>query len=285
MRVIVRFIRLLAYHWICFIGTSKWYLSKFRNENFKDIIVNSKRNNKLVILANGPSLNKLLDSSSLDINNADVRVVNDFCRSPIFFKIKPSSYVLADPFFFSDELTERHELIFDALRHVDWNMELYLPIIVCQKMKERIDNNNISFCPYHSIPYSGWKKVRNYLFRKGLTMPRPQNVVIPSIFIGINQGYKQIELYGVDHSWTKELRVNRNNQVCLINNHFYDTNEPDLKPWYKGQNQPVYKMHEILRDLAWMFDGYHQLREYADSVGCEIVNHTPDSFIDAFERG
>ena len=115
-------------------------------------------------------------------------------------------------------------------------------------------------------------------------MPRPQNVVIPSIFIGINEGYKQIDLYGVDHSWTKEIRVNNNNQVCLINSHFFDNKTPELKPWHKGIGEPVYKMHEILRDLAWMFDGYYKLREYADNIGCRIINKTPDSFIDAFER-
>ena len=36
-------------------------------------------------------------------------------------------------------------------------------------------------------------------------------------------------------------------------------------------------MHEILRDLATMFDGYHQLRKFADANHCKIINKTKEN--------
>ncbi len=255
-----------------------------RHENFKNYIPKKNPTKKLLILANGPNLKESIRNGIQDIECSDIRVVNDFCKSEFFFAIKPASYVFADPFFFSDEITERHRQIWEAFANVDWEMTLFIPYFTFSKISNRISNSNIKVCPYHHMPYNGWNSIRKLLYRKGLSMPRIQNVVIPSIFIGINEGYKQIDLYGVDHSWTKEIRVNKDNQVCLINSHFFDNKTPELKPWHKGLGQPVYKMHEILRDLAWMFDGYHVLREYADSMGCRIINKTNDSFIDAFER-
>ena len=116
-------------------------------------------------------------------------------------------------------------------------------------------------------------------------MPRPQNVLVPSIFNGINMGYNEIIIYGADHSWTENIRINNANQVCLTDSHFYDQEEVSLKPWRKAtEGREIYKMYEILWDLSNTFKSYHTLREYADTQGCHIVNKTGGSYIDAFDR-
>ena len=116
-------------------------------------------------------------------------------------------------------------------------------------------------------------------------MPKAQNVLVPSIFNAINMGYKEIRIYGADHSWLECIRVDNQNRVCLTDSHFYDKEKVKLEPWIKATpGREVYKMHEVLRDIAQMFDSYHQIRWYADKVGRRVVNCTKDSFIDAFER-
>lgn len=100
----------------------------------------------------------------------------------------------------------------------------------------------------------------------------------------INSGYKTIYLFGVDHSWTTQLCVNTLNQVCLRDLHYYDNKHVDLKPWLKGSGEP-YKMHEVLRDLAHMFDSYHELQNYANYINnTKIINKSKESFIDAFTK-
>lgn len=267
------------------IYTSLWVGRKIKKGTFHNFLPKNQNNNKLTILANGPSLRSVLKKMKKN-DDTDYCAVNFFGNLPEFQIIRPLHYVLADPIFFSKEekLSSDERKLMESLNNIDWLMNIYVPFPSYKIIVERISNEKIKIIPFPHIPYEGWEKMKLYLFKKGLSMPRAQNVLIPSIFIGINEGYKTIELYGVDHSWTPEIRVDINNQVCVIQKHFYDKDNLKLAPWHRGKGKPVYKMHEILRDLAWMFDGYHQLRKYADAVGCKIINKTEGSFIDAFER-
>ena len=61
---------------------------------------------------------------------------------------------------------------------------------------------------------------RQYCYDCNLAMPSVENVMVASLYIAIYLGYKTVELYGVEHSWTKSLYVNDHNQVCLHDDHF-----------------------------------------------------------------
>ena len=79
----------------------------------------------MIILANGPSLAEELSKGELDMKEADICVVNDFCKSSFFYNLKPATYVLADPMYFYDELmreTERETI--DLIMGVNWEMKL-----------------------------------------------------------------------------------------------------------------------------------------------------------------
>lgn len=262
----------------------KWFICQIYFENFSSYISFNSRSKNIIILANGPSLKQELSSKTINFQESEIFVLNDFARFSIFKEIKPRYYILADPFYFSNFDNVRNVGIQGAFNSIDWEMTLFIPFRDAKKIKPRISNSNINLVFYHSEPYDGWKLIRHFLYKNNLSMPRIQNVLIPAIFISINMGFKKISLYGVDHSWTEELRVNSKNEVCFLYEHFFDNKKPELKPWHKGVGLPIYRMHEILRDLAWMFDGYHNLREYADIRGCRVVNKTSHSYIDAFER-
>lgn len=234
----------------------------------------------MTILANGPSLKDDLDK--IDFTKGDFCVVNDFYKSPWYSKIKPKYHVLADPLYFRTD--EDIQPFVDAVK---WNMTLFVPYNAWKKMN--ILNKNpsdfITVVPYHSVNYQGFESLRNWFYEKGLSMPGPQNVLVPSIFNTINMGYNEIKIYGADHSWTENIRVNNLNQVCLVDSHFYDKEQVKLLPWRKGTpGREIYKMQEVLRDLAQMFDSYHDINKYSDFKNCRIVNCTANSYIDAFER-
>ena len=234
----------------------------------------------MTILANGPSLKEDLDK--IEVTKGDFCVVNDFYKSPWYSKIKPKYHVLADPLYFRTD-----EDIQPFVDTVNWDMTLFVPYYGWKKMSilNKIPNDFIKVVPYHSVNFQGFDCFRNWVYKKGLSMPRPQNVLVPSIFNSINMGYINIKIYGADHSWTESIRVNSLNQVCLVDSHFYDKEKVQLLPWRKASpDRAIYKMHEVLRDLAQMFDSYHQIRWYADKVGCKIINRTKRSYIDAFER-
>lgn len=272
----------IRHHLKSSLSTLLWVYHFLRQYKGKPNIKKNDQEKTLLILANGPSLKESLPQIVFS-EKQDIRVVNFFCFSPEFNRLKPSSYIIADPKFFFDDLEPHYMQFYEILNNIDWEMTLIVPQINYQAVKKRINNPRITIETYYENSYEGYAKLRRYLYKRNLSMPRCQNVVVPAIFVGINEGYKKIEILGVDHSWTKDIRVNDENQVCTISSHFYDDTEPQLIPWPKTFGG-IYKMHEILRDLAFMFESYHQLREYSDFVGCKIINNTPASFIDAFER-
>ena len=58
-------------------------------------------------------------------------------------------------------------------------------------------------------------------------MPRPRNVLIPSIMLAINSGYRRVYVAGADHSWLKTLSVDDENRVVSIQPHFYKEKESE----------------------------------------------------------
>ena len=256
-----------------------WFLDVLVKTDRKNHIQYKKERGLLNILANGPSL--IDDIEKLNIEEGDFSVVNYFYKSPYFQKIKPSIYVIIDPYFF--EIEDSYKPI---IKNVIWPMKLVVPYSAWKKceMLYNMPNSYIEVIPIHGICYRGFEKLKKWIYRYGLAMPKGQNVVVSSIFNGINMGYKEIRLYGVDHSWTKTLCVTNENQVCAVDSHFYDTKQVNLEPYKKGVGG-YYKLHELLRDFATMFESYQFLQSYAISMGCKIINKTKGSFIDAFERG
>ena len=260
--------------------TFEWFV------NF--IIYSDKKNNipyvsfpgRLTILANGPSLKS--DIEKLDFSNGDFLAVNNFYLSPYFEVVRPKYYVVADPLFF---IGTNGSIPFSGI--ISWHMFLFVPIKSWRSTKELQNHHeNLTIVPYNNVSYNGFNRFRYLLYEKGYAMPKTQNVLVASIFVAINMGYKEIFLYGVDHSWTESIRVNEKNEVCLVDSHFYDEKEVKLTPWYKGigSESGVHKMHEILRALALMFESYQILNGYATYKGSKIVNCTKNSYIDAFER-
>lgn len=268
-----------------------WFLKQIKYEDLKNYISYTTKIKPIKILGNGPSLNKVINDSEFfnTRNNVHFCVVNNCALSPLFEQLKPEHYVLADPLFFNRQSSnEQVESLMKKLLLVDWEINLYIPFKYYKLIKnEMVSNNKIKILPFHTNKLNNntrQKRTKFWLYKNGLSCPRIQNVIIGCIYCMVNSGYKDIQLYGVEHSWTNSLIVNDNNQVCLKDSHYYDTKENNLEPWLKCSGEP-YRMHEILRDLAYMFEGYFELKEYAEYIGdVKIINCTPNSFIDAFER-
>lgn len=268
-----------------------WFLRQLVHEDFKNYIPQTRQNKPIIILGNGPSLIDLINSPHFIKTRND----NHFCTvnfsilSPLFQQLKPEYLTLADPLFFQRPIiNEKFQLFMDELQKINWKISLIIPFIYYKQMKAELGNHPyVTIMPIHTNILNKQitsTSLRNYIYKKGLSCPRIQNVVIASVYSMINLGYNKILLFGVDHSWTTQLCVNTENQVCLKDEHYYDKDKAELKPWLKGTGEP-YKMHEVLRDLAHMFDSYHELQAYANHCGrINIINMSKHSFIDAFKK-
>lgn len=236
----------------------------------------------IVILGNGPSLNTTISESAEFLALHKKLAVNFACNAPVFFELKPEYYVLADPHFFTSD-AENVISLWSNLAKVDWQMTIFIPF---KKKSNRIielsHNKNITIERYNLTPIEGFKGFCHKIFNSGLGMPRPRNVLIPSIMLAIAAGFKKIYIAGADHSWMKTISVNDNNEVVSIQPHFYKENEQEKKR--VNTEYMHYPLHQIVYSFYVAFKSYFEIKAYADSIGTEIWNITPGSFIDAFPR-
>ena len=275
------------------LGTLEYFVMMIFYENFHNYIrkfKNANKKGKIVILANGPSLKDVLLKIEFDdeCKDSDLCVVNYFANDDLFEILKPQYYVLSDPQFLANNCFKERVLVFyETLnRKVNWKLNLCIPYSFRKQITNYIHNDNINIVYFHSIVYKGFSNIRNYLFKIGLGCADYGTVVHHCIYIAINLGYKEINLYGVDHTYFDGLCVNEKNQVCRRVTHYYDEEEPVIKPLchnYTGKLVP-YNMSFFLYDHMRIFQGHEIINEYAKYRSVVIYNRTKGSMIDAYLR-
>ncbi|GJM28680.1 MAG: hypothetical protein DHS20C17_13150 [Cyclobacteriaceae bacterium] len=244
-----------------------------------------------VILANGPSLGDQINEHRQFLKNKDLICVNHFPSTGFYKELKPAFYVTSAPDLWLDQIDEffvkqSNGLFKTMAGDTHWPLVFHIPYEArkFRRWQNLLKSNpKIKFVFYNNTPIEGWKWFRHLCFRMNLGMPRPHNVLIPCLTHTINMGYRRIYLWGADHSWLSEISVDQKNQVLINQKHFYDSKTSVGKPLDKrgvGQRN----MPELLTKFVHAFNGYFVLREYAESLGITILNATPGSFIDAFER-
>lgn len=251
------------------------------------------RNNKRVsssenccILGNGPSLLNELQLHISQFQQQTLFVVNTFGKSEYYTQLKPSYYLLIDPVYWaeaiSDEWNNDKSVIADIVEKTDWKLCVIVPFVAYGKLKSAFKSNpNITVLFYNHTILSFNKKIDFFFYKHGLATPVIQNVIACAMFNAINLKYKNIFLFGADHSWLADIGVDNTNRVCWVENHFYGSKT--MRPFLKGTGVP-YKMSEILFDYAKMFYGYQVLEAYSKYNSSEIINCTLGSFIDSFAR-
>ena len=240
---------------------------------------------RMVILGNGPSLNETIAQSSDFLMQHHRLAVNFAANAPAFTTLQPTHYVLADPHFFHAINEPNVARLWLALSQVDWAMNLFVPVNVSLPPDVAgiiAGNACLRLHRYNLTPVEGAEWLENWAFKHLLGMPRPRNVLIPSIMIAIACGYRTIYIAGADHSWTRTLSVDDENNVVSIQPHFYKEDEKEVQRVNTEYMQ--YPLHQILYSFYVAFRSYHTMARYAGHLGVDIFNITPGSFIDAFPR-
>ncbi len=239
----------------------------------------------LIIMGNGPSLRSTISEEGEALRQASLMAVNFAPNSPEFFSLRPRYLVLADPHFFEGVGKDTNvDRLWKNLKKVDWEMTLFVPVSRRRQVREMLEKagEHVSIEGMNLTPAEGIGALRRFLYRKGLAMPRPRNVLIPALMMALRLGYPDVRLVGADHSWSKTLWVDDQNRVISVQPHFYEDNEKErerVASEYAG-----YHIHHIYRSLAVAFASYFDIEEYARKEGAAITNCTPGSFIDAFPR-
>ncbi len=237
----------------------------------------------VVVMANGPSLKESLEQQPDTFKANPTIAVNFAPVSEEFFDVKPAYLVLADPHFFKLPGDDANlDRLTSAMARIDWPITLFVPARMVRKARAMWPNGCITVRGFNAIGLDGFGWFRRAAYRMRLGMPRPRNVAIPALMLALWMGYKEVLLFGADHSWMKTLSVTDDNEVVSIQPHFYKEDsreEARVRHEYRG-----YRLHTIVESFAIAFKSYHGVAEFARSIGARIINLTPGSMIDAFPR-
>ncbi len=255
-------------------------------QHLKNEIPRINQTKKLCLLGNGPSFSQI--TTHLDaLNQYDFCTVNLSINNPVYKQIKPKIHVFVDKGIWVSKDREDVKLLWDNIKLIDWNISLLVPYACPKWVIDSFEKN--PFVKVYRFCNNSWnpeqrfaKSLRMWLFKKGLVSPNETNVTISAIYSSILMGYKYIYLLGVEHSWMRDVRVNKKNEVVLTDRHFYGEKE---MVWRNYEGNPI-KLVDLLQSLHATFGAHLDLRSFADYLGdVKIINCTEGSYIDAYERG
>lgn len=251
------------------------------------------KSTKASILANGPSLRNSFEKGIDFIKNTEIYCVNNFASAEIFTQIRPQNYVLLDPnyFKFSEETTDRDDIkktLTSFCSNVTWDMYLYVPIYARKSylIKQISVNKNIKIIFFNYTIVTGFHKFQNWIFSKLLGMPQCQNILAATLYISISKKHNEIYLFGADHSWIEEVRLDEENQLVGRQLHFYDNpTQLKLEKIEKLTQAPIKGfMAAQMLSLHKAFYSYEVLANYAAYQSVKIYNASAKSYIDSFEK-
>lgn len=247
-----------------------------------------KPNKRLIVLANGPSLQE--DISRLNkqggTEDCDLLMMNFSASQDIFTEYKPKYYALADPMFFHEDYRiEKVRKVFkDIDEKVSWEMTLLLAEDVIDFLKfSGLRNPLLKFQRIQKgeCPFDGNKKYEYY--KKGLSMPPVGTVANMAVFAGIQYGYKQIELCGNDMSLLEGLCVNDKNETCTIYRYYYDK-DAIMKPCIDPFTGKPFRLDSYIDMVNKMIKSHRQLADYGNYMNVTIINRTRKSMMDCYTR-
>lgn len=250
----------------------------------------------IYILATGPSLNPVLQQHAAFFHDKKTMCVNHFALSDYYSIIQPSYYLLLDPLYFADpQKLEPANLKAQILSLIEkiktkthWPIIFLAPAHTAKKsffIQHIQQNSHIHVHFFNYIVMEGFPQWIYPFYRSGKGMPQCQNVCVAAAFLSTIMGFHNIYLLGADHSWHTDIRVNQQNEVVIVDKHFYDAHETSERVMYKD---PIHKIRFTMAELflAWhkVFAGYEKVNAFSRSQGKNIYNATTESFIDAFPR-
>lgn len=251
------------------------------------------KGDKLIIIGNGPSLNKSLELYGETIQHTDCLMVNHSAVTDVYDYIHPKYYLLVDPAWINPDKSIHREAIRKTIEAIinktTWPMTIILPL----KAKAGYATNRFAQNPnLRVLFFEDGNVMHNNLsmmeaWDKNLIAPPGQTVLNAAVWLGIYWGYKETYLIGADTSFVADLHVDQEtNIVYSIDTHFYSTKEVALDDFDIKNNRRTFgtKLHEEYFSAGIALKDYWDMKSYADWKGVKVYNASEYSWIDAFER-
>ena len=172
----------------------------------------------------------ILEENIDKLKDYDFCAVNLSVNTELFFILKPKMLVMVDMIFWKQPELDKIKKAWNNIQRINWDIQVFLPYDFPNSMKNTFEKNKyVKVCRYANNCWDPEthraKQLKMWLYKKGLVSPNGTNVSIAAIYTSILNGYKEINLLGVEHSWMRDIKVNEKNEVILIDRHYYGDTE------------------------------------------------------------
>ena len=251
---------------------------EYNQPNYRKLF--SKNCDELYLFGNGYSLNNF---NFGNIVNKDCFVCNEFYMLDIF-----DSFVLKNNLlYFSMDAIKSYKNISKKLNlTLEDTLSIFIDPIIS---KNYILVTNISLFPYIKGLSINSKLIYDKFYLQDLLKNYKRDIIkmvnnikiqhTPQVMIltAILEGYKRINLVGLEHNYVKDI-LNKDD-VC--GTHFYAEDYQDVLELNIGKNLPrdayKVKLSDLFQSNSIVFKTYEQLADLAKEMGVEIIDHSNGS--------
>lgn len=197
------------------------------------------------------------------------------------YDMTPDYYCLADPHFVESPVEDSVKAV-DLLREYKENLVLFVtsgfPKIFLKQFKCETRIVNATQLPqYYSTSFMVKELTKNS------ASPCFINVAVLGVYVALQLGYKKIYLHGCDMNGIRTAQVNIDNQWGFCDEHVYNEGEEPVK-LLEELNGQKYTLEYSLECDVLAYKNLRILRRYADECGADIVNMSPNSWVECFRK-
>lgn len=264
----------------------------------KKVVLPKDIDNDLWILVNGPSLKDTLEKQRDEIKNHSIMCVNMMACTSDYEDIKPKYYAVADIKFWqhmanceSNDFLKKEQMRWDEIsasivEKTKWDMYLFVPYLARKNkdLEKKLNSNPYIHTVYINSGYDfkGFKSLHYWCWKHQLCAPLLENSLVFCIYIGIICKFKNLYLFGCDHTFFGNFHVDSNNKFMYEYRHSYDGDSNFSVPYDSFGNE--YTVGRLLGEYYNLWNIYSMLEEFARRMGTNVYNCTEISLIDVFMR-
>lgn len=244
----------------------------------------------ILLLATAPCVQDFFDYESVrkQFEGYDLAFINYmmvYSEREVFI-YKPKYFILMDPIFYEDNyfpempINPEKKKVVDIFNKIDW--ECYLVTSVLADFGIMNENVNYIRLSCFSAPY---RKALKPLFKKNVLNCGIYNVIQGALYFAITFGYKNIAVLGCTYKYL-EMFMDVDGLHILEHNHYYDLEKEEIILTNKELDERKRGFIEILNRRTYLSArALWDIKVYAMDKGCDIINYSEDSMIDAIKMG
>jgi uncharacterized Rossmann fold enzyme len=256
-----------------------YYYLKYCIINFESLLKtyklkNTKKNNKVFVFGNGPSMKKLdpIKIKNYSNNGYDIIACNGFIQSDFGKHIKPNYMVFSDPLDFKT-VPNTHPRKFREL--------------LGKKDKQDAINEQIPiFAPINFLNYEKYDNCYFFNDCEDIFSNNISNILAPrgygswtgnkALSIATYLGYSEIYICGLDYDIFKKINVNSKNEIFTKNEHFYDSKDRDSYVFERSKSG--YNVAKFLYQAHINLIIFDKFKKHP------IINLSKEGLIDSFQK-